>query len=77
MPVFSSVKIPAGTKLAAHGFYLLGLSNSGLAVPAKKGESTIYVRNVTGMSNGDVIEIGEGSAKESRKIVKHHFSNSA
>jgi hypothetical protein len=69
MPVFSCVKIPAGTKLAAHGFYLLGLSNSGLAVPAKKGESTIYIRSTTGMSVGDVIEIGSGSAKESRKIA--------
>ena len=36
LPIFSSVKIPAGTKLAAKGFYLLGLSNSGLAVPAKR-----------------------------------------
>jgi len=69
MPAFSSVKIPAGTKLAAHSFYLLGLSNSGLAVPAKKGESTIYVRSTTGMSAGDIIEIGTGSTKESLKIV--------
>ena len=69
MSVFSSVKIPAGTKLAAHGFYLLGLANSGLAVPTKKGESTIYVRSTTGMSAGDIIEIGTGSTKESRKIV--------
>ena len=69
MPVFSSVKIPAGTKLAAHGFYLLGLSNSGLAVPAKKGESTIYVRSTTGMSVGDMIEIGTGSGMETRKIA--------
>ncbi len=69
MPIFSSVKIPAGTKLAAHGFYLLGLSNSGLAVHAKKGESAIYVRSTTGMSAGDIIEIGTGSTMESRKIV--------
>jgi len=69
IPVFSSVKIPAGTKLAAHGFYLLGLSNSGLAVPAKKGESVVYVRSTSGMSVGDVIEIGTGSAMESRKIA--------
>ena len=69
MPIFSSVKIPTGTKLAAHSFYLLGLSNSGLAVPAKKGESTIYVRSTAGMSAGDMIEIGAGSAVESRKIV--------
>ena len=37
--IFSTVKIPAGTKLAAGGFYLLGLSNSGLAVPARAGDS--------------------------------------
>jgi non-reducing end alpha-L-arabinofuranosidase len=69
LPVFSSVKIPAGTKLAVHGFYLLGLSNSGLAVSAKKGESTLYVRSTSGMSVGDLIEIGTGSAIETRKIT--------
>jgi hypothetical protein len=69
MPVFSSIKIPDGTKLADHGFYLLGLSNSGLAVPAKKGESAIYVRNTEGMAAGDIIEIGTGSTKESSKIA--------
>lgn len=70
MPVFSSVKIPSGTKLAPHGFYLMGLSNSGLAVPAKKGESVIYVRNTTGMTVGDVIGIETGSARETRKITE-------
>jgi hypothetical protein len=69
MPVFSSVKVPAGTKVAAHGFYLLGLSNSGLAVHAKKGESAIYVRSTAGMSVGDEIEIGSGTEKESHKIA--------
>jgi len=69
LPIFSSVNIPAGTKLAADGFYLLGLSNSGLAVPAKKGESTIYVRSTTGMSVGDMIEIGTGSSVENCRIV--------
>jgi len=68
MPIFSSINIPEGTKLASKGFYLLGLSNSGLAVPAKKGESTIYVRSTTGMSVGDVIEIGEGANMERRTI---------
>ena len=48
--IFSSVKIPAGTKLAASGFYLLGLSNSGLAVPAREGDTTIHVRSTTGMN---------------------------
>jgi non-reducing end alpha-L-arabinofuranosidase len=69
MPIFSSIKVPSGTKLSAHGFYLMGLSNSGLAVPAKKGESTVYVRNTTGMSAGDVVEIGTDLKVESRKIV--------
>jgi len=69
IPVFSSVKISDGTRLAAHSFYLFGLSTSGLAVPAKKGESTIYVRSTTGMSEGDMIEIGTGSVVEKRKIV--------
>ena len=69
LPVFSSVKIPAGTKLVAHGFYLLGLSNSGLAVPAKKGESTLYLRSTTGLSVGDAIEIDNGSSQEICKIA--------
>jgi len=67
-PIFSSVKIPAGTKLAAKGFYLLGLANSGLAVPAQKGDTTIYVRNTTGMNVGDTVEIDTGSGVETRKI---------
>ena len=67
--IFSSVKIPAATKLAAHGFYLLGLANSGLAVAAHAGDITIHVRNTTGMSVGDTLSIGSGSATESRKIA--------
>ena len=69
MPAFSSIRIPSGTKLVARDFYLLGLSTSGLSVPAKKDESTIYVRNTAGMSVGDVIEIGTGSDMETRKIA--------
>ena len=67
--VFSSVNIPAGTKLAPKGFYLLGLSNSGLAVPAHKGDTTIDVRSTTGMNIGDSIEIDTGSVVETRKIT--------
>ncbi len=63
--IFSAVKIPAGTKLAPRGFYLLGLSNSGLAAPARKGDANIFVRNTSGISAGDTISI-DG---ESRKIV--------
>jgi len=63
------VKIPAGTKLAANGFYLLGLSDSGLAVPAHKGDTTIYVRSTTGMNVGDTITIDTGAGVETRKIA--------
>ena len=69
LPFFSSVKIPAGTQLAAKGFYLLGLSNSGLAVPARNGDATIYVRSTTGMTVGNTIEIGTGSDMETRRIA--------
>ncbi len=67
--IFSMVKIPAGTELAAGGFYLLGLSNSGLAVPAHAGDSTIHIRNTDGASVGDTINIGTGSSMEARKIA--------
>ena len=63
------MKIPAGSKIAPQGFYLLGLSNSGLAVPARKGETTIYVRSTAGMNVGDTIDIDTGSGVETRKIV--------
>jgi hypothetical protein len=67
--VFSAVKIPDGTSLAAGGFYLLGLSNSGLAVAARTGDSILHVRNTEGMSVGDSISVDTGSSLESRKIV--------
>ena len=67
--IFSNVKIPAGQKLAPRGFYLLGLSNSGLAAPARKGDTTISVRSTTGMNVGDSIGIDTGSGVETRKIV--------
>jgi hypothetical protein len=67
--VFSRVKIPAGTKLAAHGYYVLGLSNSGLVVPAHAGHATIHVRSTTGMKAGDTISIGFGANAETRKIA--------
>jgi hypothetical protein len=68
-PIFSSVKIPAGTKLATKGFYLFGLANSGLAVPAQKGDTTLYVRSTTGMNVGDSIQVDTGSTVETRKIA--------
>jgi hypothetical protein len=68
-PVFSTVKIPSGTKLAVKGFYVLGLSSSGLVVPAQKRDSTIHVRSVAGMNVGDTIQIDTGSTMETRKIA--------
>jgi len=67
--IFSTVKIPAGTKLAAGGFYLLGLSNSGMAAQARKGETTIHVRSTTAMSVGDAIVIDTGANAETRTIT--------
>jgi hypothetical protein len=67
--IFSNVKIPVGTKIATGGFYLLGLSNSGLTAPARKGDTTIHVRSTTGISAGDTISIDTGSSVETRKIV--------
>src|SRR6185295_12719673 len=67
--ISSSIKIPAGTKLASHGFYLLGLANSGLAVSAQAGDATIHVRSTDGMKVGDSITIGSGKDAETRKIA--------
>ena len=36
--------IPPGTKIAGGGFYLLGLSSSGLAAPASPGDTVVNVR---------------------------------
>src|SRR6185369_8544711 len=66
--IFSAIKIPAGTKLAPKSFFLLGQASSGLAVPARKGDTTIYVRSVAGMNVGDTVEIDTGSGVESHKI---------
>ena len=67
--IFSTITIPVGTKLTSKGFYLLGLSNSGLAAPVRTGDSTLYVRNTDGMSVGDSLTVGTGSAVETRKIA--------
>jgi len=54
--------IPAGTMLAAGGFYLLGLSSSGLAAPTSPGETTIHLRSTNGLANGQKIDI-DGEAR--------------
>ncbi len=62
-------KIPAGTKLSTGGFYLLGLSNSGLVTSARKGDTVINVRSTTGMKAGDTVSVDTGSSAETRKIA--------
>jgi hypothetical protein len=49
--------IPRGTTLAAGGFYLLGLSTSGLAAPANPGATIINVRSTSGFQAGQPIDI--------------------
>ena len=67
--IFSNVQIPVGTKLASRGFYLLGLSNSGLAIPSVAGDTTIHVRSTAGISSGDTVEIDTGANRETRKVI--------
>jgi hypothetical protein len=68
-PIFSAVKVPAGTRLAAGGFYVLGLSNSGLSAAVRKGDTTIHVRSTTGMTVGDSVVIDTGATTETRAIA--------
>ena len=67
--VFSALTIPDETELASGAFYLLGLSNSGLAVSAAAGDSNLYVTSTAGMSVGDNITIGAGSAADAATIA--------
>ncbi len=65
---FSAVQIPSGTTIAPRAFYLLGLSNSGLSIPANAGSVTLHVRSVAGMSVGDKVAVGNGGDAENRRI---------
>ena len=69
LPAFSAITVPVGTKLAAGGFYLLGLANSGLAAQARAGDTVINVRSTTGMTVGDALDIDGGSRIEARVIA--------
>ena len=70
LPYFSTIKIDRGTRLAPKSFYLLGLSTSGLAVEAARGDKTLYVRDLTGMQEGDEIYVGKEKHRIAR-IVRH------
>ena len=67
--VSSTVRIPAGTRIAAHGRYLLGLAGSGLAAPAGAGDTTLGVSSTTGMNVGDPVVIDTGGRAESATIA--------
>jgi Concanavalin A-like lectin/glucanases superfamily/NPCBM-associated, NEW3 domain of alpha-galactosidase/Lamin Tail Domain len=69
-PISSTVAIPAGTTLAGHRFYLLGLSSTGLAAPASAGDTTVNVTSSTGLAAGQQVQIGTGSAAETRTIAQ-------
>ena len=68
-PYSPPIVIPAGTVLNAGGFYVLGLSTSGLAGPANAGDSAINVRSITGLANNQTIQIGTGATAETRTIT--------
>ena len=72
-PVFSTVHIPSGTKIAGHGFYLLGLANSGLVASASAGDSTLYLSNTAGMTPGQQVRIGTGPTADTAAIT--HITN--
>jgi hypothetical protein len=59
--------IPAETRIAPKGFYLLGLAGSGLASPANKGENNIKVPNAEGFRAGQQVVIG-GEAMNISKV---------
>lgn len=58
--------IPAGTKIPARGFYVLGLSTSGLVAPAKAGDAVINVQSTDGLAEGQILDV-DG---ETRRITK-------
>jgi hypothetical protein len=59
--------VPQGTRLAPKAYYLLGLATSGLVAPAKTGDLSINVRDITGLSPGRSINI-EGEARLIKRV---------
>jgi hypothetical protein len=69
-PVSSSVTVPAGTKLAGHATYLLGLSTAGLTTPARAGDTTLNLSSTSGLAPGQQVTIGTGTAAQSATIAR-------
>jgi hypothetical protein len=61
------ISIPAGTKLASHGFYLAGLAGSGLASAARAGDAIIHIRSAAGFEAGQTIDI-DGETRTVRNV---------
>jgi hypothetical protein len=72
-PVFSTVAVPPGTRLAGHHFYLLGLASSGLATPASAGDTALSLRNTAGLAPGQQVQVGTGVGAETATIA--HITN--
>jgi hypothetical protein len=75
--IFSKIRIPAGTTLAGHHYYLLGLSDSGLAAPASAGDTTVDVSSTSGMAPGQQVKIGTGAGAETRTITSVNTAGAA
>lgn len=75
--VRSTIQVPAGTRLAPKGFYVFGLANSGLSAATSAGQTTVHVRDTTGLKVGDTVEIGTGRTAERRKIASLGTASSA
>ncbi|MFD0751622.1 arabinofuranosidase catalytic domain-containing protein [Mucilaginibacter calamicampi] len=58
--------IPAGTKIKAGGFYVLGLATSGIVAPVKAGDGDIYVQNIDGLAEGQVLDVDGETRRISR-----------
>lgn len=50
-------KIPAGTSIKPHSYYVLGLAGSGLVAPVSVGTSAIPVREASGFAVGQKIDV--------------------
>src|SRR6185437_12133446 len=50
---------------------------SGLSLPARAGDKTLFVRSTTGMSAGDTVHIGTGADMETKKIANAGTAASA
>ena len=58
--------IPAGTKIKAGGFYVLGLATSGFVAPVKAGDIDINIQSIDGLAEGQVLDVDGETRRISR-----------